>query len=50
MCIQGSFEIKYNKGDTEKINYGETVLLPAVLKNISLTPKGKCKLLEIYIN
>ncbi|RLD63849.1 MAG: mannose-6-phosphate isomerase [Bacteroidetes bacterium] len=50
MCIKGSFEIIYNKNDIETIKYGETVLLPAVLKNISLIPKGKTKLLEVYID
>lgn len=50
ICIQGNFEIKYNHNDMVKIKFGETVLLPSVLKNISLIPQGKAKLLEVYIN
>ncbi|MEN8122086.1 MAG: type I phosphomannose isomerase catalytic subunit [Bacteroidota bacterium] len=50
ICVQGNFEIKYNQNDVEKINFGETVLLPSVLKNIDLIPKGKAKLLEVYID
>jgi len=50
MCVGGKFKIAYNKSDTEEINLGETVLLPAVLKNITLIPEGQAKLLEIYIN
>lgn len=49
MCVGGKFEIRYNKDKTEEVNLGETVLLPAVLKNITLIPKGRAKLLEVYI-
>ncbi len=49
ICVKGSFKIKYNKNNIETVNYGETILLPAVLKNISLIPQGKTKLLEVYI-
>ena len=50
ICIEGRFEIKYNKNDIEAIEYGETILLPAALKNIRLIPQGKTKLLEVYIS
>lgn len=50
MCLEGSYTIEYNENDKIKIIKGETVLLPAVLENISLIPDKKTKLLEVYIN
>ena len=50
ICLQGNFEIRYSKNEMESINFGETVLLPAELKNITLVPQGKAKLLEVYID
>ncbi|MFC2112477.1 type I phosphomannose isomerase catalytic subunit [Bacteroidota bacterium] len=49
MCVDGKAEFDY--GETEKvpIKKGETVLIPASLKNIQLLPLGPTKLLEIYI-
>ncbi|MGE0077062.1 MAG: type I phosphomannose isomerase catalytic subunit [Bacteroidales bacterium] len=49
MCIQGSASIVYSKGNVEKIRTGETVLIPAELKNIVLQPDSKCTLLEIFV-
>jgi hypothetical protein len=36
--------------NSEKITKGETVLLPAMIKEVSLEPLGEATLLEIYIN
>ena len=49
MCISGCFQLFYNKDKFEEVKAGETVLLPAELKAISMIPKGKVQLLEIYI-
>jgi mannose-6-phosphate isomerase len=48
MCLDGEFTIRYDEND-EKVSKGETVLLPAELKNIGLIPSGNSKLLEVYI-
>ena len=48
ICTEGEFEIRYPEGST-KVSKGETVLLPAILKNISLIPKKESKILEVYI-
>jgi mannose-6-phosphate isomerase len=48
ICIEGEFLIRWDSG-TEKILKGETVLLPAMIKEITLEPSGEAKLLEIYI-
>jgi len=50
ICTEGSFKIEYDKNHIEHIKLGESVLLPAVLKNVRLLPDNHCKLLEVYIN
>jgi mannose-6-phosphate isomerase len=47
MCIEGSFEMEYNK---VKYNYkkGDTVLIPAAMNEFVLS--GKASILEIYIS
>jgi mannose-6-phosphate isomerase len=47
MCIEGSFEMEYNK---VKYNYkkGDTVLIPAAMNEFTLS--GKASILEIYIS
>lgn len=49
MCIDGSFQIQYAKNKIESATRGETVLLPAELKTIHLTPDKHARILEIYI-
>jgi mannose-6-phosphate isomerase len=49
ICIEGEFRISWN-GQTEKAQKGETVLLPAEIKNVTLIPSGSARLLEIYID
>ena len=48
MCIEGKFDIEY-KDKIEHCNKGETILIPAELKNINLIPKKKSKIIEVYI-
>jgi len=48
ICIDGSFEICWD-GNSEKVSKGETVLLPAMIREVSLKPDTQAKLLEIYI-
>ncbi len=49
MCVEGSFTIRYHNNENEKVIRGETVLLPAELKNVMLIPDSRAKILEIYI-
>jgi mannose-6-phosphate isomerase len=49
MCLEGALTIRYYKSETEKVTKGETVLLPAELKNVELIPEPSARLLEIYI-
>lgn len=49
ICCEGSFEIKADGIETVPVTKGETVLLPASLKNIMLQPLAEVELLEVYI-
>ena len=49
ICTEGEFLIRWDE-TSEKVSKGETVLLPAMIKEVILEPAGKACLLEIYIN
>jgi mannose-6-phosphate isomerase len=49
ICISGEFSINWD-GNSEKVTKGETVLLPAMIKEVTLTPDNEARLLEIYID
>lgn len=49
VCVEGSVELLSNEGDAVSLALGETVLIPAELKNITLVPNGKARLLEVYV-
>ena len=49
MCIEGGMEIVYSDSEMETIKAGESVLIPASLKNLVLRPMVESKVLEVYI-
>ncbi len=49
MCVQGRADIENGNSGTVSLEKGETVLIPASLKNIHLRPSGSTRLLEIFI-
>ncbi len=49
MCPGGSARIFYNEGLSIPLTRGETVLIPAQMKNIWIEPTGNAELLEIYV-
>jgi mannose-6-phosphate isomerase len=49
ICTDGEFLIRWD-GNSEKVNKGETVLLPAMIKEVTLDPLGDARLLEAFIN
>lgn len=49
ICTQGSFLIRWDS-KSEKVTKGETVLLPAVLSDVTLIPESEATILEVYIN
>jgi mannose-6-phosphate isomerase len=49
ICIGGEFLIRWDN-TFEKVSKGETVLLPAMIKEVILEPVGEAQVLEIFIN
>lgn len=49
ICTEGSFSITYNEKESVHIYKGETVLIPAVLKNLTLTPDMQTDILEVFV-
>lgn len=49
MCLEGNFSIVYDIDQSVTVNKGETVLIPACLKDIFLIPQKESELLEIYL-
>lgn len=49
MCLDGNFTIVYDTDESIQVKKGETILVPACLKNIFLIPQPEAELLEIFI-
>jgi mannose-6-phosphate isomerase len=49
ICTEGEFLLCWDN-TSERVTKGETVLLPAMIKEVTLKPFGQSTLLEIYIN
>lgn len=49
MCLEGTFNLIYNVDQSVEVKKGETVLIPACLKEIFLIPEKEAEILEIYI-
>lgn len=48
MSVAGDFTLSYEGGD-ENIKAGECILVPNLIKNVSITAHEECKILEVYI-
>ncbi|MGJ8593359.1 MAG: type I phosphomannose isomerase catalytic subunit [Aquaticitalea sp.] len=48
MCVKGNVTIEAN-GIKTQVSFGETVLIPAAIKDISIYPEINSELLEVYI-
>jgi mannose-6-phosphate isomerase len=48
MCVAGNVEFKY-QNQKEKLQMGETILIPNCIQNISVSSEEKSELLEVYI-
>jgi len=48
ICTEGEFQICWD-GEAESVLKGETVLLPAMIKEVVLKPKGEAQVLEIFV-
>lgn len=50
MCTNGKIEIQYNGNEKTGLSKGETVLIPAIIKEILIIPFEPSTLLEVYIS
>jgi mannose-6-phosphate isomerase len=48
--VEGSFTLQTENSEPVVVAMGESVLLPAMIKSVSLVPIGLAKVLEVYIN
>jgi len=49
ICTEGSFLIRW-ENNSETVSMGETILLPAMIRDIILEPQPHAMLLEIYVS
>jgi len=49
LCLEGCFAINYGNNKKENVNTGETVLIPALIKELIIEPSPSAKILEVYI-
>ena len=48
MCVEGGVEFKFNN-QKEQLQMGETILVPACIKELKIFSENKSELLEVYI-
>ena len=49
ICMGGACNIRDNKGNDLSVKQGETILIPADTKSVSISPQGSVLLLETYV-
>ena len=49
ICIDGEFQLRWDD-KSEKVTKGETVLLPAMIREVILDPSVEARVLEVFIN
>ncbi len=49
ICTAGEFLIRWDSG-TEIVKKGETVLLPAMISEVTLEPRNEARILEVFIS
>ncbi|PWD99846.1 type I phosphomannose isomerase catalytic subunit [Marinilabilia rubra] len=49
ICVEGEAELIYQKNQKETVTAGDTLLVPADLKEFSIKASGSCKLLEVHM-
>lgn len=49
IVMEGELELSDDQGNSLSLHQGQSVLVPAELQSVRLTPKGHCKLMETFI-
>lgn len=50
ICTGGAGEIQYGNGNSIPFVRGETILVPALIKNLMIIPEKPSSMLEVYVN
>ena len=48
ICVEGKMKLEFQDGSVE-LSKGETILVPAIIKNLYVTPLVKTRFLEVYL-
>jgi mannose-6-phosphate isomerase len=48
-CVNGKVQIKTPSNKTETLSKGETILIPAAIKDVNIIPEIYSEIIEIYI-
>jgi len=49
MCLEGTLKIESEGNEPVEVSKGETILIPAVLNELTLVPSTEATLLEVYV-
>ena len=49
ICCNGKFDLIFNETEQIEVLKGQTILLPAMYKNVSLIPKTASEVIEVYV-
>jgi mannose-6-phosphate isomerase len=49
MCLEGGLDIRYDDENRIQLVKGDTILIPAAIRELTLDPKEESRLLEIYL-
>jgi len=49
VCCKGSFDLIYGDTGRLEVSMGDTILLPAMHKNVTLIPRTTSEILEVYV-
>lgn len=49
ICMQGQFTLTDDRGYSLSLKQGQSVLVPASARQITLRPEGECKLMETFV-
>lgn len=48
ICVEGKIKLEFQDGSVD-LTRGDTILVPAIIKNMYLTPQVKSRFLEVYL-
>jgi mannose-6-phosphate isomerase len=49
MCMEGKVELHYAEGKSVLMQKGDSILIPAILKELLIVPSQQSTMLEVYM-